>query len=352
MSIESGGVRTVLLNLDKYINKANSKSSHIITNKKEKDDPYIEFPSQVFKPWCFSNKLQPYLKTNIADINAMHLHGVFMHSQYLASKIAIKHKIPYVTSPHGMLEPWHLNDKKFKKKLYLKFILENILSNSNIIHAITPLEKENIFKLTDHKNIIEIPNFIFHSELPKNQEYNPKEEYLLFLSRIHPKKGLDILLQAMTLIIDKKIKLKVVGSENKYSLELQVMAQKLGIASRIEFVGSVFGAEKFNLFANAKVFIAPSYSEAIGMVNLEAAVCTTPVITTFNTGINPEWSRNGGIMIQPNVEELSAAINQAVSWTLEERKDRGKKLSEFVINNYSWEKKGFMWDELYDELPP
>lgn len=350
ISFESGGVRTVLVNLDNYLNKNNLQSSVIITNKKEDIDKYLEFPSTRFKSWNYSFDLKNYIQNLKKDKVAFHLQGVFMHSQFIASKQAQSHHIPYVVSPHGMLEPWHLNDKKFKKNLYLKFFLNKILEKSNILHAITPLEKENLFKLTNHKNIIEIPNLIYHSNLPQHLTYNPEEEYLLFLSRIHQKKGLDILIQSMTQINDKKIKLKIVGSENDYSNELKKIVTKLNLDHRIEFVGSVFGDEKFKLFANAKAFIAPSYSEAIGMVNLEAAICKTPVITTFNTGINPDWNKNGGLMINPNIEELTKAINQTISWTNEERSERGSQLSKFVIDNYSWEKKGYLWDDLYNQL--
>ena len=271
-----------------------------------------------------------------------------MHAHYTSSKLAQKNNIPYIVSPHGMLEPWHLKDKQLKKKVYLKLLLNSLLAKSKIIHAITPFEKENLYRLTGHKNIIEIPNFIHYSKLPKNLTYNPEEEYLLFLSRLHTKKGLDILIQSMSQIENKKIKLKIVGTENNYSNDLKKLCKELGVENRVSFLGGIYGNEKYNLFANAKAFVAPSYSEAIGMVNLEAAACKTPVITSFNTGINPEWNNNGGIMIKPNTEQLTLAIDAAVNWSVEERIQRGSQLSDFVINNYSWEKKGYLWDQLYN----
>jgi glycosyltransferase involved in cell wall biosynthesis len=154
----------------------------------------------------------------------------------------------------------------------------------------------------------------------------------------------------MTKIEDKKIKLKIVGSENGYSDSLKKIVRKAGLENRIEFLGGVFGDAKFELYANAKAFVAPSYSEAIGMVNLEAAACKTPVITTFNTGINTEWNTNGGIMINPTLEELTSAINAVTNWSNEERFSRGENLSNFVLNNYSWEKRGYLWNDLYSSL--
>ena len=110
---------------------------------------------------------------------------------------------------------------------------------------------------------------------------------------------------------DKKIKLKIVGEENDYSEKLKTKCKLLGIDNRVEFLGAVYKEEKNKLYSNAKFFVAPSYSEAIGMVNLEAAANKTPVLTTYNTGINSDWNKEGGIMINPNIEELVESINEA-----------------------------------------
>lgn len=350
VSFNSGGVRTVLINLDDFINSSNINKSSILTNFKEKTDSYLVFKPNNLKIWNYSLNYQKYLHSKISEIDVLHLHGVFMHPQFASSKLALQNNVPFIISPHGMLEPWHLNDKKIKKELYLKFILHKMLAKSNFLHAITPLEKENLFKLTNHKNIFEIPNFIYHSKIPKEINYNPSEEYFLFLGRIHPKKGLDLLIESMMKIENKKIKLKIVGEENQYSNELKKICEKHNLNNRVEFLGSVYGNDKYNLYSNAIAFVAPSYSEAIGMVNLEAAVCKTPVITTYNTGINPDWNLNGGVMINTNTKELILALNDASNWSQKERNERGNLLSTYVINNYSWEEKGHLWTEAYNNL--
>ncbi len=350
ISLERGGVRTVVVNLDNYLNDKKPNCSVILTNVKEQNDKYLEFPPLKFKAWAYSKELKEYAQLIAKENTIFHAQGVFMHCHYLASKEALRANIPYIITCHGMIEPIYLKEKRLKKKIYMELFLNEILSKSNILHAITPHEKNNLFRLTNHKNIIEIPNFIYSSGLPKNLTFQLEEDYLLFLSRIHPQKGLDMLIEAMTKIDNKKIKLKIVGSKNDYSNELQKKLKNSAIENRIEFIGSVYSDEKYKLYSNAKAFVMPSYSEAIGMVNLEAAACKTPVITTYSTGISPEWNNNGGIMINPNLDELINAINLATSWSDIERNDRGAKLSEFVINNYSWEKKGYLWNELYDSL--
>ena len=83
------------------------------------------------------------------------------------------------------------------------------------------------------------------------------------------------------------------------------------------------------------------------MVNLEAATFGTPVITTYNTGLSKEWNNNGGILINPIQDELIQALNIVSDMSQEERYDRGYSLRNFVYNNYSWQKKGHLWNELY-----
>lgn len=345
----SGGLRPVIVNLDNYLNNNSLFTSSVITNYKEKNDTFQEFVPKL-KSWNYSPELKNYILSELNNIDIFHLHGTFMYTQFIGSKIALANKKPYVLTPHGMLEPWHLNDKKFKKSIYMNLFLKEILKKANLLHAITPLEKENLYKLTGHKNIFEIPNLIYTSNFQFETFQKLDENYLLFLSRIHPKKGLDILVEAMSKIEDKKIKLKIVGHENDYSNELKRKCASLQIENRIEFLGGVYGEEKYSLFKNARAFILPSYTEAIGMVNLEAAICETPVLTTYSTGIKNDWSKNGGMLINSNVVELTKALNEITNWTEREVIDRGNMLKNYVIANYSWEKKGHLWDEFYNSI--
>lgn len=346
ISNSSGGVRTILKLLHENLvnNKINSK---IITTCKEPEDAFTEFKSD--KAWYYNTHIKSHLKT-LSDNAIFHLHGVYTYNQYVASEIAKKKNIPYLITPHGMLEPWILEKNPIKKGLYLKLILNNILEKATVLHAITPLEKENLFKLTKHRNIVEIPNLIDFNNIPKNLNYNPKEDYFVFVGRIDSKKGIEIIIEALKIINNSNIKLKIIGVENKYSEYLKELIKKRDLVNNIDFLGGIFGDEKYDLIANARALLAPSYSEAIGMVNLEAAACKTPVITTFQTGLKKEWGGNGGILINPNVSELKNAIIESYNWNNSERIERGKNLYEFTQNNYSWDKKAWLWHELYESL--
>lgn len=347
ISLESGGVRTILKLLHEYLEN-HCFNSNIITNKKEINDNYIEFES--LNIWKYNKDLGSFLK-KIEPVDFFHLHGVYTYTQYIGSKISLERKLPYIVSPHGMLEPWILEKGAIKKKVYLSLVLNNLIKKASFLHAITPLEKNNLFELTNHKNIIEIPNlFDFNLVTKKKLSYNPKEDYLIYIGRIDKKKGLEILINSLSKISNKNIKLKILGAENEYSNSIKSTILQLNLEDRIEFLGAIYDDEKYNLISNARALIAPSYSEAIGMVNLEAAACRTPVITTFQTGIKKEWNNNGGKLINPNEDELRQAIVECLAWDHSERIDRGNSLYTYANENYSWNEKGHLWNELYSSL--
>ena len=125
------------------------------------------------------------------------------------------------------------------------------------------------------------------------------------------------------------------------------MAEELNIEERIEFLGLVKGDEKIKLIKNAISLVAPSFSEVVGMVNLEAAILKTVVITSRQTGINPKWNENGGLLINPNVIEVTTALEKVLSWSDNERIINGEKLYKFVKLNYSWSNRFQDWMKIY-----
>jgi glycosyltransferase involved in cell wall biosynthesis len=118
---------------------------------------------------------------------------------------------------------------------------------------------------------------------------------------------------------------------------------------KVIFTGAVFGAQKIALFRHAWAFWAPSQTEVMGLVNLEAASAQVPVITTHETGLD-DWEEGGGLLVHPRVEELRRALKEVVSWGESERRDRGQKLRQLVERRYSWQAVGPQWLELYKSL--
>lgn len=350
ISYTSGGLRTVVENLNNYLNCSTSFKSSILTLKKEPHDSHRSF--KPFRPgfWSYSSELREHLEGQIGEDSVLHMQGVWNYPQYVASRIARNKGTPAVVTSHGMLQPYLLRDKGFKKRLYVTLVLKDILDSARCVHAITPSERDNLAAITKNKNIVQIPNLINVPAAHSLHPYQPMDEYILYFGRFHKVKGLDLLIDAIGELQNKSIKLFLAGFRNEYSESLLRLVRKRKLTERVAFVGEVVDEKKYQLFSNAKVLVAPSHSEVIGMVNLEAAICHTPVITTFNTGIDLGWGNHGGILIHPNRNDLVTALNQAVAWSVEERIDRGNQLSAFAIRRYSWQKQGHLWNELYSSL--
>ncbi len=117
----------------------------------------------------------------------------------------------------------------------------------------------------------------------------------------------------------------------------------------ISFTGPIFGAEKWQLYRHAWAFCAPSHSETVGLVNLEAAVARVPVVSTHETGLF-DWEEGGGLLVHPRAEELAQALAQVLHWSESERNDRGRALRILVEKRYSWKAVGPQWLELYASL--
>ena len=132
--------------------------------------------------------------------------------------------------------------------------------------------------------------------------------------------------------------------------KLKSLVRLLGVEEKVIFLGPVFGPqEKLSLYRHAWAFCAPSQTEVMGLVNLEAASAQLPVVTTHETGLCG-WEEGGGILVHPRVEELSRALKQVFSWSESERQDRGQKLRQLVERRYSWQAVGPQWLELYASL--
>lgn len=346
-SLKSGGLRTVVKNLDFYLNSTGEESFIISSDKEDKDIISIVKSNN---PWMYTKKWShQIIKTiEINKIDVVHIHGVWMYPQYIAAKICTNNNIPFILTPHGMYEPWLWKKSTFKKNFVFKFLTKIFFSNAKYIHGITTDEILNLKSLFTTNNFIEIPNLISINH-ERNYTTNLKPKYVLYLGRLDSKKGIEILLKVFSKIKDPSLILKIAGGFNQYKGVLEKLIKSLNITNKVLFLGMIKGEQKQDIIRNAWVMVAPSFSEVIGMVNLEAAALKTPVITTYQTGIKKEWNNNGGILINPNIDELYTALNKVILWSDKERKRNGEKLFKFVEKEYSWEKNLINWKELYKE---
>jgi len=279
-------------------------------------------------------------KLLIKDFDIFHGNGLWQYPVHRMAQFARKRNIPYILSPHGMLEPWALNSHRLKKQIGLFLFQFKDLEKATCLHATSFMEAENIRKLGFKNPIAIIPNGIDLTEfkLPGLKEAN-ESRTLLFLSRIHPKKGIEILIEAWSLIdtsIRKSWQVKIAGNgEPQYLASLKKLIEDKGLENEILIIGAKFGKEKLSTYQQADLFVLPTYSENFGIVIAEALACGVPVITTKGTPWEELLTYNAGWWINIGVGSLVNTLNIALNLTSDELKSMGLNGHRLVEENYS-----------------
>lgn len=216
----------------------------------------------------------------------VHVHGCWSPQCVWVQKWSQAKGYKVILTPHGMLEPWIIKRNYWIKKLpALMLYQKKAIRKADYIHATAESEKENLIQLGYNDKIKVIPNAVnVDSIIMKNSWQRTKT--ILFLSRIHEKKGLNFLIEA-TAILKKKLsgyKIVIAGEgDSSYIEKLKQMVSQTDVQEIISFAGGVYGEEKWNLFREADVFVLPTFSENFGIAVAEALASGTPVITTVGT---------------------------------------------------------------------
>jgi glycosyltransferase involved in cell wall biosynthesis len=252
-----------------------------------------------------------------------------------------------------MLEPWALNAGKCKKKLALWLYQNNDLSKAACLHATAQLEADNIRKIGFKNPIAVIPNGI---EIPEVQLQGRKNRQgkrtLLFLSRIHYKKGIELLIEAWSRL-DKSLRndwhINIAGNgEEAYVASLQQLIKSKNLETEITIIGPRFGSDKVKEYQQADLFVLPTYSENFGIVIAEALAYGVPVITTKGSPWEELNTCNAGWWIEIGVEPLVQTLKKALQISDFERLKMGQNGRKLVEENYSIETVAKRMRQLYE----
>jgi glycosyltransferase involved in cell wall biosynthesis len=329
-----------------------AKAENVPSNDRDcvKEIPTLSFLGNL--RWHFSQR--SFLSEQITAFNPdlVHIHGVFTFVQVNAVRAANRAGIPILVSPHGMLETWLWRQKGlayyYLKRLYWKMVVEPVIRQANFLHSITQQETETLRYEFPGVAQVRISNAIDISEYSATQAEPEEDRYLLFVGRLHPKKGIDVLINAFKQANIPNIRLIIAGPgfDVVYTRELSLLVEKLELADRVSFVGPIYGEEKNRLLRRAWATVVPSFSDVVALVNLESAANYTPTITTTTTGLG-DWEDGGGVLVEPDVNSVSSAIRKVCKWSIEKRMESGKQAREFVEQRYSWKTICGRWIQAY-----
>lgn len=284
-------------------------------------------------------QLKKYSKKLSPKNAVFHCHGIWSLECWWACRYMLSRGYPVIVSPRGMLEPWALQYHVIKKRLAWVIYQKKLLLNVHAFHATSEQEAKNIRALRYAQPIIKIPNGL--DSIPdkdiSSHGNNTNFRTALFLSRLHPKKGITLLIEAWKTIQPQGWILTIAGNaEAGYLSELKSIVDKHGLHGSIQFLGELWGEEKDLAFANSSIFILPSYSENFGIVVAEALQRGLPVITTTGTPWSELVSEGCGWWVEPTVEGVSTALQEALSLSDNRRREMGRMGANLIRRKYLW----------------
>ena len=274
-----------------------------------------------------------------AGSSIIHDQGVWMMNNHLSVGVAKKTTTPIVVSLRGMLEPWALNHKAFKKKIAWTLYQKKDLDSVDLIHATSLQEAENFLELGLRKPVAILPNGV---DLPQWRERSPSmdgKKTIFFLSRVHPKKGLLNLVTAWQQAKVPGWKIIIAGpDEAGHKQEVMAAINAAGLQESFEFVGAIGDEAKWEWYFNADLFVLPTFSENFGIVIAEALACGVPVITTTGTPWQELETHGCGWWIDADVTPLVGALQSAMALSDGDRHEMGQRGRSLIADRYSWAK--------------
>ncbi|MCF0190481.1 MAG: glycosyltransferase [Marinilabiliaceae bacterium] len=295
------------------------------------------------------NRLLDEVKPDIVHVN-----GCWHPCISLVQRWSQNKGYKVVLTPHGMLEPWIIQRHYWTRKFWaIHLFQKRAVQNVDLIHATAQSEKENLLKLGWNDNIHVIANGIDVKSINLKSLWQRKNK-ILFLSRIHPKKGIDILINAVANIRERlaDYTIEIVGDGDRSYVEyLKDLASQLKVRHMIRFMGAEFSDAKWNLFKEADLFVLPTYSENFGLVIGEALAAGTPVITTDGTPWQVlETQKCGWWIAKGDVRALEDAIIQFLSLSEEDLETMGRNGRQLVEKKYSAHNIAEQYLEMYQQL--
>jgi glycosyltransferase involved in cell wall biosynthesis len=277
----------------------------------------------------------------------IHNHGLWGYTNFAGARYAKRQRIPLVISPHGMLEARALAEKPLRKRFGLAVFQRNILHSAALFIVTAEPEYQSVRRLGIKAPVAIVPIGV---PLPNTQSRHAQTgpRKILFLSRIHPIKGLLPFIKAWHRVGQPGWQVVIAGPEEEGHLaEVRGLIAQLGIESQFEFPGQVDGEPKRALYESADVFVLPSFSENFGVVVAEALSYGVPVLTTRAAPWSLLETHKAGWWVEPGVDGLTDGLRAALATTAQQRAVMGQAGRRYVAEHFGWATAGKMTLDAY-----
>jgi poly(glycerol-phosphate) alpha-glucosyltransferase len=285
----------------------------------------------------YSSALRIELRKQNADL--VHSHGIW---QFPSAAVCAWRRTTgraYIVSPHGMLDSWALRNSPWKKRLATLCYERRHLQGAACLHALNMAERDQIRRFGLTNPIAVIPNGVVLPSPIAEGIAGGEHKTLLFLGRIHAKKGLIPLLNAWAEIRSgwDNWRLVIAGWDDRgFEQTLRDEGRRLGLNSAVEFLSPQFGSDRDRLFRRASAFVLPSFSEGLPMAVLEAWSYGLPVLMTPQCNLLAGFERGAAISAEPKVESLIDGLRQLLGMSDVERRLMGAKGRALVEERFAW----------------
>ena len=309
----------------------------------------------------YSKDLKNYLDENISKENDMilHTHNSWNYIPYVAYKMSLKHNVPLIMAIRSSLYEWSLSQNKLQKQIAMVLFQKSALKYATCIHITEPKELNAVRNLGIKTPVALVPNGVEFDEFKnlknkidskKSLKLDIDKKYILFISRLHPKKGLEYLVTAWIKLaqIHTQWDLLIVGPEydKQYIQEIKANIKNNDLKARVIFTGMLKDQNRVDAFGSSDLFVLPSHTENFGIAIAEAMVAKLPVITTHGTPWQEIEKYDAGWWVELSQGNIDNALEKALLSGDEELKQKGLNGFE-LIQKYEWKYQAEKMKRLY-----
>lgn len=302
-------------------------------------------PLNAAREFSFSWGFAAWLRKHIDNYDIVHVHAIFSFVSTYTMYLARKRGIPYVVRPIGQLEKWSLEQSKHRKESYLKLIEAANLRHAAATHFTAESERAQALDVLPELNGVVIPLGL-SVPMPLRQARHKMRDHwqlqrgvatILYLSRLHPKKGLDLLLDALAKVDDFPFQLLIAGEGDEvFKRALKDKVERLELSQKVKFLGFVKGTEKNLLLQGADLFALTSHSENFGIAALEAMASGTAALVSKQVALSEAiLAHKLGFVSELDIDAIRRELIDALA-DIERTQEMGELARDFVEQHYQW----------------